>query len=493
MNKIKIIGLFLCFVFIPFSVFAKKWSLSDCINYAVENNIEIKQQALLVDHSKVELDISKSSRLPNLNAETGQSFSFGRSPSQIGISEKLDMSNTAFSIYSSMPIFTGFRINNEIKRDELNLNAAMESLKKAKENLELHITSLYLKCLFNKEIISIYEKILELTKKQVERTEILFRSGTIPESQLYDIKAQLAKDEVNLISADNELTLSLLYLGQALNLHDLEDFDILEPSISDKDIKENMMNLISSPNEIYDIALGIKPHIKEAEYRLDISKSEIEIAKSFYWPTVSLGLSMGSFYNYIYNKSSISDIFFREYKAGAWVQMGESYYWPEFNLGVSVSALSKYLYEIDALNNNNFFKQIKDNRNELIGLNISIPIFNRNKTKNQVKIAKINMTNNALALDNIKLALYKEIQEAYTGALSSKSKYIAAEKALKAAEESYNYAEIRYNTGNMTVFEYNEAQTKLFNSRSEQVQAKYDFLFRSKILDFYKGINISID
>lgn len=488
---IKKITIILCFTIISFSAFSqKKWSLRDCIDYAVENNIDIKRQALDVQKSEVELNTSKSSRLPNLNGEIGQAFSFGRPPVETGISESLNLSHTSFSLSSSLPIFTGFRIPNEIKRDEFNLKASMENLSKAKENMELHITSLYLRCLMDREMIKICEETLKLTEKQVNRTKALVRSGAVSESQLYDINSQLAKDELNLTSAENSLTLSLLYLTQALNLHDAEGFDIQEPSIDDKTIKANMLNLAVSTDDIYDMALGIKPHIKEAEYTLDKSKAEIEIAKSYYYPTVSLGVSLSSFYNYIYNKNNLNSIFFADLQAGADVQIAESYYWPAMEFGVNARALANFVYNTQF--DTNFFRQFRRNSNELIGLNVSIPIFNRNKTKNQVKLAKINMTEKMFALDNIKLALYKEIQEAHTSAVSSKSQYLASEKALKAAQEAYHYAVRRYDVGNSTVFELNEAQTRLFASKSEQLQAKYDFLFRTKILDFYKGIKIEI-
>lgn len=489
---IKKINLFLCLTLFSVSVYSQdKWSLRDCIDYALENNIELKQQALLVYTSDVDLNTSKSSRLPDLNAEMSQSFSFGRPPVQTGVSESIDLANTSFSIYSSVPVFTGFRIPNEIKRDKLNLRAAMENLKKARENMELHITSLYLKCLLDKEMVSIYKEVMKLTEKQVQRTQTLVRSGTVSESSLYDINSQMAKDELNLVSAENTLTLSLLYLAQALNLRDAQNFDIIEPSEKNDIIKKNEVSLALSPDEIYDIALDIKPHVKEAEYRLDKSEAEIEVAKSYFWPTVSLGVSLSSFYNYLYSKTIGSDLFFADFKTGAQIQVAESYYWPELNFGVSADALARFYYKSEF--DNNFFRQLNNNRNELIGINVSIPIFNRNKTKNQVKKAKLNMTNESLTLDNIKLALYKEIQEAYTGAASSKAKYMASEKALQAAQKSYDYAVYRYEVGNLTVFEFNEALTKLFSSKSEQVQAKYDFLFRTKILDFYRGISIEID
>jgi Outer membrane protein len=466
--------------------FAQKWSLNDCIDYAIRNNIEIKQQQLLVDNSEVQLALSKTARLPDINAELGQVFTFGRVPAEIQINQNLDLAHTSVSLYTSIPIFTGFKINNEVKRDKLSLQAATEGLKKAKENMELYITSLYLRCLLDKEIINIYQEVIKLTDQQLRQTETLVMAGVVPESQLFDIKSQMAKDELNLVTAENELTLSLLYLAQALNLKNLNGFDILEPVTGEDVILDNMQSLSLTPDQIYDIALGIKPHVREAEYNVDASRTEIAIAKSYYYPTISLGFSISSMYNYIYKNQDISSPFTLGYQAGAQAQIAESYYWPDLDVSASVSGMMNFFSD-SRLNNDPFFTQLNDNRNELIALTMKIPIFNWGKTGKKVRQARIKMTDRMLVLDNVKLSLYKEIQEAYTGAVTSRTKYQATEKAVRAAQESYDYAVLRYEVGNMTVFEYNEAQAKLFNSRTEQLLAKYDFMFRAKILDFYKG------
>lgn len=426
-----------------------KWRLRDCIEYAINHNIEIKQQALAVDSSQIRLDTDKKGRLPDLNMEVGQSFQFSGSPvAQKGLLTTNKVSSTTMSVYSTIPIFTGFRISNQIRSSELKLLASVENLKKAKENLELYITSLYLDALFKKEIVRIYNEQLKLTEIQVNRTEVLVNSGTIPESQLYDIKAQLARNELSLISAENELTLSLLYLSQALNLQEVDDFDIVEPNMEGDIVEQNAHSLSYTPMQIYEVALGVKPHVKEAEYWLASSQRDIKIAQSLNWPTLSLGLSASNSYNYLYKRN---------------------------------------------LRNDGFFDQMEDNRREVIGLTLTVPIFNRGKVQHKIKMARLSRSLRELELDNVKLNLYKEIQEAYSGAMSSKAKYTSTIKAYQAAQESFIYAEFRYDVGKLTVFEYNEVQTKLLSSKSEQIQAKYDLLFRAKILDFYRGLSISID
>lgn len=421
-----------------------KWTLRQCVDYAVENNIELKQQSLDVKNSEINLSTSKNSRLPDLNASMGQSFNFGRSTLGTNVSEAVNSSRSSFSVSTSVPIFTGFRIPNQIKADELTLQAAMEGLKKVQENLELQVVSLYLDVLFKKEILKAYQEQAGLSKQQVERTSMLVESGKVPTSQLYDIKAQLAKDESNVTMADNDLALSLLNLSQALNLASNDAFDIEEPKVDN--IVDNNLGSVLPPNQVYQMALGIKPHIKEAEYKLESSKKTLKVAQAGYWPTLG------------------------------------------FSAGYSTSYQS-----VSGQDNVSFSKQIRDFGSEYLSFSLSIPIFNRFETRNRVRSARLSIENQNLALDNVKLALYKEIQQAYQSAVSSQAKYNSASKAYEAADESFKYARERYDIGKSTVFEFNEAQTKLLTSKSERIQAKYDFIFRAKILDFYQGKEIDIE
>ncbi|MDR0824652.1 MAG: TolC family protein [Prevotella sp.] len=425
----------------------KKWTLRECVNYAIENNIDLKQQSLSVKNAEIELSTSKNSRLPDLSAGIGQNFNFGRSPNMAtGVYEENKASSSSLYLSSNTPLFTGFRIPNQIKADELDLYAATEGLKKAKENLELQIASYYLETLFKKEILKVYKEQVDYSNQQVERTKILCEEGKLPVSQLYDIKAQLARDELNVTMAENDLSLTLLNLSQALNLAASGDFDIEEPNLGD--VIYNNISSVIPPEQVYKIALGIKPHVKEAEYKLQSSEKMLKVAQSGYWPTLSLGLSYNNGFNHIYN---------------------------------------------EGVNNESISRQLRNNQREAIGFSLSIPIFNRFQTRNQVRSARLNIENQTLALDNVKLALYKEIQQAYQSAVAAQAKYNSTGKAYEAAEESFKYARERYEIGKSTVFEFNEAKTKLLSSKSEQIQAKYDFLFRSKILDFYQGNPIDIE
>lgn len=424
------------------------WTLRQCIDFAIEHNIEIMQQELKVKGADVDLNSSKNERLPDLTGAVGQSFNFGRSPNaSTGVFEAKTASLTSFSVSTSVPIFTGFRIQNQIKANELSLYAAMAGLNKAKENMELQITAYFLDVLFKKEILKVFKEQVSLTQTQVERTAILVETGKVAQSQLYDIKAQLAKDELNVTTSDNDLKLSLLNLSQALNLQTMDDFDIEAPKLTETVMVEDVLSGLVKPDVVYDQAVQTRPHVKEAEFNVESTKKALKVAQAGYWPTLTFGASYDNSFSHVYDTD------------------------------IPNSAIAH---------------QLRDNYRIALGLNLSVPIFNRFQTRNQVRQARLNIENQQLILDNVKLALFKEIQQAYQNATAAQAKFISTEKAYESAAESFKYAEERYQIGKTSVFEYNEAQTKLISSKSEQIQSKYDFVFRSKILDFYQGKEIDM-
>jgi outer membrane protein len=405
------------------------------------------------ENAEINLNTSEMSRLPNLNAGVDQGWNFGYSPSRSGLYESQNQSNSSFSINTSTPLFTGFRISNEIERDKLDLKAATENLAKAKEDLSLNIASLFLQVLFNKELLKVNNEQLTLSQEQVEKTKILVESGKVPRSQSYDIEAQAAKDEVSVIEAKNNVALALLDLAQSLELEKTDAFDVYAPEIDN--VIEEYMSSVQPPQVIFNNALNSKPVIKAQEYKVQSAEKALNIAKSGYLPNLNLNMSYSTGYYYVYGlKDYIDD---------------------ETGLPIHPT-------------NEAFSRQFRNNGKEHIGLSLSIPIFNRFSVRNQVRSAQLNINNQQLELSNIQKTLYKEIQTAYLNATAAQEKFRASEKAVKAAAESLQYAQQRYEVGKSSVFEFNEAKTKLVQNQSEQIQAKYDYIFRTKILDFYNGI-----
>jgi outer membrane protein len=425
----------------------RQWSLEECINHAIAHNIDLKMQAQEQQLREIELSTSKHSWLPNLNAGIGQNFDFGRSESRDGLIVDRTSANSSGSLQTSMPVFDGFRIINDIAARKLNLRAATEALNKAKDDLAVGVASYFLQVLYTKEIQTVAELQIALTAEQVGKTEALVRTGKVPASQLYDINAQLAKDEVTLTEAKNNVRLALLDLAQALELERLETaFDITSPEIKDV-IAENMESLVP-PEDIYNRAVTVKPQIKQQEYLLESQKRMLKVAQSGYYPRLNLNASYSNGY---YRFSGGNDI-------------------------VNIP----------------FSDQLRANERKTVGLSLTIPLFNRFEVRNSVRTARVNIVNRELMMENSKKTLYKEIQQAYYNAAAAQEKYIASSKAVEASLQSFNYAEARYDAGKSTVFEYNEAKTKYSQSLSEQAQAKYNFIFRAKILDFYNGMPIAL-
>ena len=398
---------------------SKRWSLEECIRYAIEHNIDLKQKEQDQESRRVELHTSKFSWLPDLNANVGQNFDFGRSPSKSGVIVDQNSANTSASV----------------------------TLNKAKEDLSINVASYYLQVLYNKEVQKIAELQVALSNEQVVKTEALVKNGKVPLSQLYDMKAQLAKDEVSLTEARNNVKLALLDLTQSLELErDGENFDIVVPEI--EDAVEQYMGSILPPDNVYDHAVAFKPQIKEQEFLLESQKKMLKVARAGYYPKLNFGAS---------------------YSNGYYHYSGDGEY-----------------------TNLPFSDQLKNNGRKTIGFSLSIPLFNRFQVRNSVRSARINIRNRELMMENTKKVLYKEIQQAYYNATAAQEKYTASDKSVLASKEAFSYAEDRYAAGKSTVFEYSEAKTKYAQSLSEQAQAKYDFIFRTKILDFYNGTPITL-
>lgn len=288
---------------------------------------------------------------------------------------------------------------------------------------------------------------VDLSAEQVTKTEALYNAGKVPVSQLYDMKAQLAKDEVTLTESLNNVKLSLLDLTQSLELErDGENFDVLEPETGDA--VERYMSSIVPPDQVYDNAITFKPQIKEQKYLLESQKKALRMAQAGYYPKLNFaaGYSTGYYHNF-----------------------GDGNY-----------------------NNAPFSDQLKNNGQKYLGLTLSIPIFNRFTVRNSVRTARIGIHNRELLMENTRKILYKEIQQAYYNATAAQEKYISTDKSVDASQIAFSYAEERYGAGKSTVFEYSEAKTKYAQSLAEQTQAKYNFIFRAKILDFYNGTPITL-
>lgn len=420
----------------------KQWNLKQCIEYAIEHNLTIKQQEAAKDESAVDLNTAKWSRLPDLNGSASHSFNFGRSLQMDNTYQQLNTQNTGLNLSTSIPLFTGMQIPNQIALSKLNLKAAVEDLNKAKEDISIQVTSAYLQVLFNEELAKVAHEQVALSEEMLKQKTAFFKVGKASEAELYEAKSRAAQDQLSAVQADNEYRLALLDLSQLLELPTPEGFGIVSPSIDeDKDF-----SILTSPADIYSEALLIKPSIKAAQYRVEGAQKSIRIAKSGYYPQLSLGAGIATSY-----------------------------------------------YNVSGRENGNFGSQLRDNFSQYIGLSLNIPIFNRFSTRNQVRKARIQQTTLNWQLEDAKKALYKEIQQAYYNAVNAESKFESSRTADEAAKASFNLMKEKYANGKATSTEFNEARTNWLKAVSDRIQAKYDYLFRTKILDFYKGVPLTLE
>lgn len=420
----------------------KQWNLKQCIEYAIEHNLTIKQQEAAKDESAVDLNTAKWSRLPDLNGSASHSFNFGRSLQMDNTYQQLNTQNTGLNLSTSIPLFTGMQIPNQIALSKLNLKAAVEDLNKAKEDISIQVTSAYLQVLFNEELAKVAHEQVALSEEMLKQKTAFFKVGKASEAELYEAKSRAAQDQLSAVQADNEYRLVLLDLSQLLELPTPEGFGIVSPSIDeDKDF-----SILTSPADIYSEALLIKPSIKAAQYRVEGAQKSIRIAQSGYYPQLSLGAGIATSY-----------------------------------------------YNVSGRENGNFGSQLRDNFSQYIGLSLNIPIFNRFSTRNQVRKARIQQTTLNWQLEDAKKALYKEIQQAYYNAVNAESKFESSRTADEAAKASFNLMKEKYANGKATSTEFNEARTNWLKAVSDRIQAKYDYLFRTKILDFYKGVPLTLE
>lgn len=415
------------------------WNLQKCITYAIEHNLSIKRQEATLDQNKVDLNTAQWSRLPNVNGSVGQSFNFGRALQADNTYGNRNTQSTNFSIGTNIPLFTGLQIPNNIALAKLNLKAAIEDLNKAKEDISIQVTSYYLQVLFNEELAKVAHNQVALSKEQLERKVAFFKNGKSSEAEVYEAKSRLAQDEMSAIQADNNYQLALLDLAQALELPTPEGFRIAAPQI------EDITGTLSLPDDVYAQALLNKPSIKAAQYRLEGASKSIRIAQSGWFPQLN------------------------------------------FSAGLSTN-----YYNISGIENASFSRQWHQNFNKYLQFSLSIPLFNRFETRNRVKSARIQRNALSWQLEESKKTLYKEIQQAYYNAIASEAKYKSSRTASEAAEATFNLMSEKYANGKATATEYNEMRTSWMKALSDHIQARYDYLFRSKILEFYQGVPLEL-
>ncbi|MBN2237083.1 MAG: TolC family protein [Bacteroidales bacterium] len=420
------------------SAFAQKvWTLEDCINYAFENNIQIKQSKLQIQSVQADLKQSKFDFAPSLNASSSLSYNWGRFVGPDNTYINTQNTSSSYGINSAVAIFEGFQKHNTLKQNELAYSTSLYDSEKMENDIALQLTAAYLNILFNHEMYMVAKGQADVTKQQLSRTSKLVEAGTLPKGDLLEMEAQGLMEEVNVIKADNNLSLAYLDLLQILDLPANEDFEIERPEI---EINQELGVIPSE--QVYASAVNFMPEIKSAELNVLSSNRSVMIAKGAAYPSLSL-------------------------RGG-------------INSSVDLSNLSSPSMA--------FWDQLSDKMNEYLSLSLSVPIFNAYQTTTRIKKAEIQNMNSKFNLELAKNALRKNIEQKYFDAIAAYKTYHANKASVASLKESFKYTEEKFNLGMLNSVDYNQAKIKLTQSESELLRAKYDYIFKTKILDFYMGV-----
>ncbi len=453
------------------SVAQKEWTLQEAVAYALENNISVKQSALNALSSEETYTQSRLSQLPSLNGSASQGYNFGRSVDPFTNEFTTQrISNNNFSLFSSVTLFNGLQTRNNIKRNYFDLLASKYDVDKMKNDISLNVASSYLQLLFNRELLKVAEQQLEVTKIQLDRITELVNAGSLPKGSLLDIQAQYATEERQVISAENALELSRLSMGILLMLDDPKNFRAadIEAEMSSQVLLEN------TTREIYSMAVDNQPDIKSANYRVRSSESSLSAAKGGLSPRLSMSASMGT--GYSDGRKELVGVELIGATEFGYTESGELVYVPNYSQTFQTTP---------------FNSQIQDNFSQSISFSLSVPIFNGGQVRRNINQAKIQMLNAQYNLENAENQLRQNIEQAYADAKAALKSYTAAEQTLEANRLAYEYAEQRYELGMINAFEYNDSKNRWMRANSDLLQAKYDFIFKVKILEFYKSSSLT--
>ena len=453
------------FKVVPAQELPTTWSLEDCINYAIENNIQVQQSELNIETNEVNLLENKLSMLPSLNANTRYWYSWGRSlDDALSTYTTNETKQGNLDVSSDVVLFNGLQQQNRIKKSKIDFLVSQHDADKMKDDISLMLTQAYLTILFNKEQLRAAREQLQATNLQISRTEKMVEAGTLARGSLLEIEAQGAREELNIVNYENALSIAYLDLLQILDLPGTTQFDIVVPDIPDE-LDPEMDPL----NQVFQNALVTQPVIKSAELGLESSYKSVDIAKGMRSPSLSLFGGWGT------NYSTNQWLSYSRYLSTD--PNDPNFLVPDPDYGVTVP----------------FNEQFDGNQNRYLGLNLSIPIFNSYQVSSSISRAKINARNAEYNFELTKNTLRKEIEQAYNDAMAAYKTYLATSESLESFEESFRYTEQRFNVGMSNSVDYNIAKSQVTSAESELIRARYDYIFKTKILDFYQGKPLTLD
>jgi outer membrane protein len=470
MKSVQIV-LMLFFVSVASFAQEKKWTLKECINHAIKNNISIKQSELDLQTTAITKKDAIGNFLPNLNASGSHSWNVGLNQNiTTGLLQNQTTQFTSANLNANVDIFKGLQNVNQLRKANLSIIATQYQLIKMQEDVALNVANAYLQILFNKENLKVQKVQNLLDTKQYNRTVELVDAGNVPKGDLLDIQATMASGKQRVIVAENALMLSKLSLAQLLQIQDFQNFDISEEDIS------SMLSTIlnETPEAVIAKAKESRTELKIAQTNLAIAEKDISIAKGAYSPTLSAFYSFNTRASYTDRITGFELDPLNPTPIGYVNGTGQVVLQPNYTATLG--------------NPLPVFKQFDNNKGQNFGLSLNIPIFNGFTVRNNVARSKIALERSKLAKSQQELDIERNVFTAYSDTKAAKESYEAALQIEKARELAMQYAKDRYEIGMMNIFDYNQSQTAFVNSQSEVLRTKYDYIFRIKILEFYFGI-----
>ncbi|HEY6142601.1 MAG TPA: TolC family protein [Flavobacterium sp.] len=428
----------------------KMWTLEECVKYAIDNNISIKQTELDTKTADIDKKGAVGNFIPTVSSNASHSWNVGLNMDPTtGLLRNQTTQYTSIGAGVGIDIYKGLQNQNALRKANLSITAAKYQLTKMQEDVALNVANAFLQVLFNKENLKVQQEQKTINEKQLIRSEELVKAGSVPRGDLLDIKATVASVNQKVVAAENALLISKLSLAQLLQLKEFYDFDV-----TDDEVPQDQNNILAqTPVTIYEKAKEQRTELKIARTNLEIAGKNVTIAKGAYQPTLQ------GFYNF---NSRIS-------------------YADTYSVVNGVPVVQPSLP---------FEQQFSDNKGQAFGAQLTIPIFNGYTVRNNVERSKVSLEKSKIAVEQEELALQRNVYTAFTDAKGGLNAYESSLSALEARQEAYNYAKEKYAVGIMNSFDFNQAQTLLTNAQSEVLRTKYDYIFKIKILEFYFGIPI---
>ncbi len=456
----------------------EKWDLQKCIEYAMENNLQVRLNSLNIESSKEALTLAEHARYPSLSVQATHNYSWGLS-FDVLTNQPVNrrVQTNGFFLGGNVPVYNGFRLRNQIAQAELNLKGSRLDLEQNRNVIALNIVGAYVQIIFNVELLSNSQRQVKNFDEQITRTQSLVDAGVLPRNNVLDLKSQKATSELQMVQAENALAISKLQLKQLLQITDDGSIEIVIPVLPNPDASSVLVNA----STVYSMAVDNQPNVKSADLAIESADMGMEIAKANFLPTLTVNYSLGSSYSGAQaDERQIIGLDTVQQLVGLVENTNQSVFGTSIN---PMFGIGKF----------GFFDQIDESFNQRVGLTLNIPIYNRNQAKNSVAVARIQSERAKLQSLVVKNDLRQTIEQAYQDAVAALKTYTSNEVQVEALQETFRITEERYNAGVSNITDFNVAQNNLNIAESNLIRAKYDYIVTTKILDFYMGKELSLE